>query len=193
MQLPFGLPSHLTSLLPFLNDKILQKGQKKTTETSHKKFSERKQVHARMEDSKINQTRWEWHHKTFTPSLHLVPFCQLCTPQNPLHALSLFHMHWWTRYSALLTPQSDTHKRWPISAMFSSNKISQHNLNSNIPHRPSIAQALHSFCMQSRQTICHAQYSNYIAATHNITHSPCTSKCTTYPPHCLPQPFSAHN
>ena len=30
--------------------------------------------------------------------------------------------------------------------------------------------------------ICHAQYSNYIAATHNITHSPCTSKCTTHPP-----------
>ena len=79
----------------------------------------------------------------------------------------------WTRYSALLTPQSYTHKRWPISAMFSSNKISQHNLDSNIPHRPSIAQALHSFCMQSRQTICHVQYSNYNAAIHNITHSPC--------------------
>ena len=37
--------------------------------------------------------------------------------------------------------------------MFSSNKISQHNLNSNISHRPTIAQALHSFCMQSRQAI----------------------------------------
>ena len=22
--------------------------------------------------------RWEWHHNNFTPSLHLVPFCQLC-------------------------------------------------------------------------------------------------------------------
>ena len=30
-----------------------------------------------MEPSKINQTRWEWHHNNFTPSLHLVPFCQL--------------------------------------------------------------------------------------------------------------------
>jgi len=47
-----------------------------------------------MEVSKTNQTRWEWHHNAFTPSLHLVPFCQLCTPQNSLHALSLFHMHW---------------------------------------------------------------------------------------------------
>ena len=26
---------------------------------------------------RFNQTRWEWHHNTFTPSLHLVPFCQL--------------------------------------------------------------------------------------------------------------------
>ena len=36
----------------------------------------------------------------------------------------------------------------------------------------------------------------YIAASHNITHSPCTSTCTPmqhYPPHCLPQPSSAHN
>ena len=35
--------------------------------------------------------------------------------------------------------------------------------------------------------ICHAQYSNYIAATHNITHSPCTSTCTPYP--ALPTPL----
>ena len=31
-----------------------------------------------MEPSKTSQTRWERHHNTFTPSLHLVPFCQLC-------------------------------------------------------------------------------------------------------------------
>ena len=79
--------------------------------------------------------------------------------------------------------------------MFSSNKISQHNLNCNIPHRPSIAQALHSFCMESRQTICHAQYSNYNAAIHNITHSPCTSKFTThphYPPHYKKQQHKSY-
>ena len=40
--------------------------------------------------------------------------------------------------------------------------------------------------------ICHAQYSNYIAATHNITHSPCTLHTQHYPPHCLPQPSYAH-
>ena len=26
--------------------------------------------------SKTNQSRWEWHHNTFIPSLHHVPFCQ---------------------------------------------------------------------------------------------------------------------
>ena len=31
-----------------------------------------------MEPSKTSQTRWERHHNTFIPSLHLVPFCQLC-------------------------------------------------------------------------------------------------------------------
>ena len=43
-----------------------------------KKFSEQNQVHVGMEPSKTNQTRWERHYNTFTPSLHLVPFCQLC-------------------------------------------------------------------------------------------------------------------
>ena len=42
---------------------------------SQKKVSERKQG---MEPSKTSQTRWERHHNTFTPSLHLVLFCQLC-------------------------------------------------------------------------------------------------------------------
>ena len=37
--------------------------------------------------------------------------------------------------------------------MFSSNKISQTNLNSNIPYRPATAHAIHSFCIQARQTI----------------------------------------
>ena len=30
-----------------------------------------------MEPSNTSQTRWERHHNTFKPSLHLVPFCQL--------------------------------------------------------------------------------------------------------------------
>ena len=43
-----------------------------------KKFSKGKQAHVGMEPSKTSQTRCERHHNTFTPSLHLVPFCQLC-------------------------------------------------------------------------------------------------------------------
>ena len=74
-----------------------------------------------------------------------------------------------------------------ISTMFSSNKISQHNLNSNIPHRPYIpyrpntAHGLHSFCIQARQTtsaMLRIVSTLYIAATLNITHYPCTSTCT---------------
>ena len=42
-----------------------------------KKFCGRKQADVGMKPSKTNQTWWEWHHNTFTPSLHLVPFCQL--------------------------------------------------------------------------------------------------------------------
>ena len=41
--------------------------------TSHKKFTEWKQMHVWMKTSKTNLTRWEWHHNTFTPSLQLVP------------------------------------------------------------------------------------------------------------------------
>jgi len=73
--------------------------------------------------------------------------------------------------------------------MFSSNKISQHNLNSNIPHRPSIAQALHTFCMRSRQTISAMlslattlhQPTTYSLSTHIKTHYTHTHH---YPPHC---------
>ena len=36
--------------------------------------------------------------------------------------------------------------------------------------------------------LCHAQCSNYIAATHNITHSLCTLKCATHPPLLTPLP-----
>ena len=52
MHLPLGLPSPLSSLLPF------QK--KKLTGTSHKKVSvwAKKQVHIGREPSKTNQTRW---------------------------------------------------------------------------------------------------------------------------------------
>ena len=55
---------------------------------------------------KTSQTRQD-QHNNFTPSLHLVSFCQLCIPQKSLHALSLsypLNEH----YSALLTRQPST-------------------------------------------------------------------------------------
>ena len=63
-----------------------------------------------------------------------------------------------------------------ISAIFSSNKISQ----SNIPYRPSSCTP-HAVSAFKTDHICHGQHSNYIGATHNITHSPCTSTCTPHP------------
>ena len=56
-----------------------------------------------------------------------------------------------------------------------------------MPYRLSTAHAPQSFCIQSRQTISAMLSSNDIAATHNITHSPFTSTCTTHPP--LPTPL----
>ena len=72
----------------------------------------------------------------------------------------------------------------PCSAAITFLQHNQHTTQTQ--HCSSTAQFLHAV---KTDHICHAQYSNYIAATHNITHSPCTSKCTTHPPlptHCLP-------
>ena len=55
----------------------------------------------------------------------------------------------------------------------------------NIPYRCSCTpQFLHT---GKTDHICHADYTNYIAATHNMTHSPSTSTCTTHP--ALPTPM----
>ena len=51
---PWPLPPFFSLTIP-----KLQKRGGKATETSHKKFSEEKQVHVGMEASKTNQTRWE--------------------------------------------------------------------------------------------------------------------------------------
>ena len=128
---------------------------------------------------------------------HTIPtscaICQLCTLQNSLHALTLFIHIEWTRFSTqLCSLHSLTHKRRPMSAMVSSNKTSQHNLNSNIYHTDPLL-LMHFLHTVKTDHVCHAQYSNYIAATHNITHSPCTSKHTTHPPLSTPlhiTPFS---
>ena len=65
------------------------------------------------------------------------------------------------------------------SATFSSNKISQHNLKLPTYHTDPCSTCSHF--LHTRQTIPAMLNSNYIASTHNITHSPCTSTCTTHP------------
>ena len=119
----FPLPSFPTSLLSnFLKKK--QQQNKKQQEQVTKKFSEWKQAHVGMERSKSSRTRWERHHNTFTPSLHLVPFCQLCTTKKLFtHSLNEHN----TQHCSL---HSLPHKRQSISVTFTSNKIWQHNLNS---------------------------------------------------------------
>ena len=69
---------------------------------------------------------------------------------------------------------------------------SQSITNSNIPHRPSIAQALHSFCIQSRQTI------SAMPSTATTLQQPTLSvhikmrytPTTTHPPLPTPLPFT---
>jgi len=58
------------------------------------------------------------------------------------------------------------------------------DLQFHIPCRPSIVRTLEFLLTVKADHICHAQYSSYIAATHNITHS---LKCTIHPP--LPTPL----
>ena len=139
MHLPLGF-SHLSSPLPFLNENTKKKNKQQKQVT--KSFPSWKQVHVGMEASKTNQTRWEWHHNT-----HTIQTSCACHFANHAH----HKLHWMNKVLSF-AHHSPTHKRWPISAMFSSDKTSKGNLNSNI-HRPSIAHGLHSFCIQSRHTI----------------------------------------
>ena len=122
---------------------------KKQQEQVTKKFSKWKQAHVGMEPSKTSQTRWERHYNTFTPSLHLVPFFQLCTTKNSLHTLN---EHDTEHYSLHSLP----HKRQsiPDSATFSSNKISQHNLKLPTYHADP---ALLTVSAYKADYTCHAQ------------------------------------
>ena len=104
--------------------------------------------------------------------------CQLCTPQNSLHALSLFIHTKWTRCSALLTPQNSINPYLPCSAA-----IKFHNINSNIPYRlyaityhtyhtdPTLL--MDSFLHTGKTGhICHAQYSRCIVhCSHPTPHA----------------------
>ena len=80
----------------------------------------------------------------------------LCHFANYAHHKTLYtHLAYpyaWNEQGAqLCSLHSLTHKRRLIFS--AATKISQHDLHFNITHRPSIAHALHSFCIQSRQTI----------------------------------------
>ena len=115
--------------------------------------------------------------------------CQLCTT---MYTTTLY-MH--VAYSYALNEQGTQHCSLQSSTdpyLPCSAAIKFHNINSKIPYRPctihaicsyrpSTAHGLHSFYIQARQTIsAMLSIANtlYIAATHNITQSPCTSTCT---------------
>ena len=183
------LYSHASSarppLPPFFSVTIPKKNN--TTRTSHKIFFEqKKKAHVGMEPSKTNQTQIRM---TPQPSLHIVPFCQLCTPQNSLHAYSLFTPTKWTQYSALLTSQPSTQKTTLCV------HVQQQNFTTKLTLQHTI-QTQHCSCtpqfLHTRQTISAMLSSNYNAATHNVTQSPCTLHTRYYPPHCLPQPSYMH-
>ena len=58
---------------------------------------------------KNQQKRWE-HHNTFTSSLCLVPFCQLCRPKTLYMNITIHAHHNYTlRHSSLLSPQSSVY------------------------------------------------------------------------------------
>ena len=125
----------LLSLLP-LNKK------KKTTHRT---------VYNRIWDETHNQSRSECHHNT---SLNLAPSCLL-------HHHKTLTCKW--AYSHSLNNCITAHQQgtqhcsfysllhtWQLSAMFSSDKSSQHISHSNIPYRLSNGHAPHTFCIQDR-------------------------------------------
>ena len=144
MHLPLGLPSHLS--YPYHSKQQYKKEQQ---EQVTKKFSKWKQAHVRW-NPKNNQTIDGNDSSTLSHHPYILwhSSWQLCTPQNSLHALSLFIRTKWTRYSVLFTPLSSIDPYLPCSPA-----IKFHNINSNIPYRPSTAHALQSFCIQARQAI----------------------------------------
>ena len=127
----------------------------------------------------------------FPPSLHLVPTMHTTKPsKNTLPYPHPLNEHS-TQHCSL---HSLPHKRQSISAMSSSNKISQHKLHSNMLYRPSTAHALYSFYVCTRQTIsamlssnCNPQH-NSVSIHMNMHYTP----RLPIPP-CLPQPTYAHH
>ena len=81
-------------------------------------------------------------------------------------------------HAALLTPQPSAQKTIHICHMHSA--TIKFLKTPNIPYTPYQPSTAHSCCTQDK-TIPAILSSNYIASTHNITPSPCTSTCTTHP------------
>ena len=178
MHLSLGLPSHLLSLT--IPKQQYKKQQQKTAGTNHKTFLNEKST-CRMEPPE-KTTKLDGNDTT---TLHTIPtscaiqvtnYAQHKTP----HARSLFIC------AKCSIAHSAVFYRY-ISTMFSSNKISEHNLNFNVPYTMHTMQADptllmdSSFCIQARQTrsaMLNIASTLYIAATLNITHSLCTSTCT---------------
>ena len=131
-----GPPSHLFSLL--LIPKRQQKQEQLTKETflyEKSACSACRNGALKHQPNKIGMTPQQFH---ILPKSCAKTTCKL---------LYLHLIKNQTKHSPMLTLQPSAYK---ISATFSCNKISQHNLHSNILFRLSTACALYNFCMQDR-------------------------------------------
>ena len=137
----------------------------------------------------MNDTTTHSHH----PYIQVVPFCQLCTQKDFLHALSLFTPTLNEHVTQHCSLHSFPHKGQSISAMLSSNKI---NLKLPTYHADPVLLTVSAY--KTELAIPAMPSSNYIAATH--------AQCNTlsmhinmqlhthhFPPYCLPQPSYEHN
>ena len=75
--------------------------------------------------------------------------------------------------------QSLPHTKQPMCDMFSSTRSSQHNSHFNMPTDSALL--MHFAASAYRTDLSAMLSSNCVAATHNVTHSPCTSTCTPHP------------
>jgi len=183
-------------IFPLLSPSTFSHSFKKPTKASHKKvfWTKTSASKGKYNPQKPYWSRWEWQHNT--PSLHLVPFCRPCTPQNCMSTCTLVYSHPLNEY--LTTHQQGTqhysfhsllHVRQPIHAMFSSNKV--HNITDTLT---CTAHALHSFCIQDvPHLLCSVAIrlqppTTWLLDVHQIYYMPMQH----YPPHCLPQLSYAH-
>ena len=210
MHLSLGLPSHLLSLtIPKQQYKKQQ--QQKTAGTNHKTFLNEKSAcrdgtppppppPKKKKKKKKKKTKLDGNDTT---TLHTIPTSCAIQVANyaqhkTLHVRSLFIC------AKCSIAHSTVFYRY-ISTMFSSNKISQHNLNFNVPYTihtihtmqtdPTLLWTPVSAYRQDRPDL-HAQYSKYIVHCSHPQHNPLPMHINMhsqhYPPHCFPQP-SAHN